>query len=711
MISKIGISQNSYDNHVIFDNSLTNQSYYYSQVNSILPSKIEQIDGRLPVEHTIYFNAPNALRLNWHSKFGGDWKAVIEVGKWRGRGYSFQGNTLSLWIYSPQRIEGEYLPKIYLRNRRGASTIKFYLHKIIDFIPAKKWIQLNIPLKEFSKLKPDFDFGTTRSVCFTQAIDDGQEHTLIIDEIKIYNENLRDKEAPASPTGLSAIGYEKHIDLKWDLSKETELQSYIVYRSSDGRTYQPVGIQKKGINRFSDYISSGNKKYYYKISAVDYNNNQSEFSAVVYAETKSMNDEDLLTMVQEACFRYYWEASHPNAGLALENLPGDENLVAVGASGFGIMSIIVGIERGFISREQGAKRFIKIVDFLKNADRFHGVWPHFLDGNSGQVIPLFGKYDNGGDIVETAFLIQGLLVARQYFNGSNQIERQIYSGITELWETVEWDWYRRTADSDFLFWHWSPDYEWHIDHPLVGWNETMIVYLLAIASSTHSIPASLYHTGWAGQSDRAKLYRQNWGKTTIGDSYINGNIFYDIKLDVGVGSGGPLFFTHYSFMGFDPRNKSDRYTNYFINNRNQALINQAYCIDNPGKYSGYSENCWGLTASDNPWGYKAHEPVLRRDNGTITPTGALASFPYTPNQSMKALKYFYYNLGAQLWGIYGFRDAINLTENWVANIYMGLNQAPVTVMIENYRTGLIWELFMSNPEIESMLKSIGFEDD
>ncbi len=711
MMSQIVLSQNGYDNHVIFDHSLTDESYYYSQVSFNSPSCVDSIDGKLPVEQKVYFNAPNALRLTWCSEFGGDWLAVIGVGKWRGRSSAFEGNTLSLWVYSPKKIIGNHLPKIFLRNRRGASTVQINLNQIVDSVPAKKWIQLNIPLKEFAKLRPDFDFQNTQSVCLTQNIDDGQEHALIIDEIKIYNENAQDKKAPVAPAGLSVKGYERHLDLKWNLSKEEDLQAYKIYRSSDSTNYQTIGIQKNGLNRFADYVGVNKKKYYYKISAIDFHNNESELSTAASAETKPMGDDELLTMVQEACFRYYWEAAHPNAGLALENLPGDENLVAVGASGFGIMSLIVGIERGFISRDEATQRFLKIIDFLKKADRFHGVWPHFLDGNSGKVIPLFGKYDNGGDLVETAFLMQGLLAARQYFKGESPIEQQIYSGITQLWEAIEWDWYRRTPDSEFLFWHWSPEYEWHIDHPLVGWNETMIVYLLAIASPTHAIPAKLYHTGWAGQSEKAKLYRQNWGKTTKGNRYTNGNIFYDIQLDVGVGRGGPLFFTHYSFMGFDPRHKKDCYTNYFKNNRKIALINQAYCIDNPRGYKGYGENCWGLTASDNPWGYKAHEPVQRNDNGTITPTGALASFPYTPVQSMKALKYFYYELGDRLWGIYGFRDAFNLSEGWVANIYMGLNQAPITVMIENHRTGLIWELFMSNPEIDLMLKSIGFAED
>jgi hypothetical protein len=236
----------------------------------------------------------------------------------------------------------------------------------------------------------------------------------------------------------------------------------------------------------------------------------------------------------------------------------------------------------------------------------------------------------------------------------------------------------------------------------------MIIYLLAIASPTHSVPASMFHSGFASQSDLAVRYRQGWGRTTQGDHYLNGNTYYGRKLDVGVGSGGELFFTHYSFLGFDPRGKHDRYTNYFKNNRNIALIAHSYAMENPRKFVGYGDDTWGRSAGVNADGGRSL-PV--DDNGTITCTAALASFPYTPEESMKALKHFYRDLGAQLWGIYGFRDGFNQTENWFEDVNMGLNQAPIVVMIENYRTGLIWKQFMSNPEIQPALEAIGFVRD
>jgi hypothetical protein len=334
-----------------------------------------------------------------------------------------------------------------------------------------------------------------------------------------------------------------------------------------------------------------------------------------------------------------------------------------------------------------------------------------MNGNTGATLPVFDAIDNGGDLVETAFLMEGLLAARQYYSGSSEAEKSLFRRISHLWETVEWDWYRQTPQSDALYWHWSPQWSWYINHRLTGYNEAMIVYVLAIASPTHGVPAGLYYSGWANQEDVGAKYREGWSNTHEGYNYVNGNTYYGTKLDVGVGSGGPLFFAHYSYMGFDARGIHDRFTDYFDNNREMAEINLAYCEQNPGHYKGYGSDFWGLTASDGAQGYLPHEPRRLEDDGTMTFTGALASFPYTPKASMEMFKHVYRDLGDRAWGVYGPRDAMNLSEDWVSPIFMGLNQAPITVMIENYRSGLIWKLFMSNPEIKPMLDRIGFKAD
>jgi hypothetical protein len=497
--------------------------------------------------------------------------------------------------------------------------------------------------------------------------------------------------------GVEAKGYERHIDIKWRGVENAALAQYVIYRSLGGAPFRPIGVQRPGVNRFSDYVGDPNVTATYRITARTSSLRESAPSSAVTASTHAMTDDELLTMVQEAGFRYYWEAAEPHSGMTRENTPGDDDIVAVGASGFGVMATVVAADRGFITHQQAIERLTRITSFLATADHYHGVWPHFLNGSTGHRLPVFDLYDNGADLVETSFMMEGLLAARQYFKQDGPAGQALYTQITKLWEGVDWNWFRATPQKDALYWHWSPEYSFHIANRLTGWNEVMITYLDAIASPTHGIPASDYYSGWVGEG--------------IGNVYANGKAYFGIKLDVGGGTGGPLFFTDYSFMGFDPRGMHDRFTDYFRNNRAQALINQQYCMANVHHWKGYGEDTWGLTAVDGPDGYVPYEPTPELDDGTIAPTGAISAFAYTPQASLTALKHFYRDLGAQVWSIYGFRDAFNLQQNWYSGITMGLNQAPMVVMIENYRSGLVWKNFMANPEIKPALARIGFLPD
>lgn len=706
-----------YYNHVVFDNSITPDYYYYSSGRAIFPSTVELLSGAMPVEKKNFFTAPNALRLQWRSVAGGSWETEVRVVSMRNRPTDFHGDTLYIWCYSPDVIPAADLPALQLEDESHDFTAPVKLESTAGDIPAKRWVQIRLPLSEFetASIHP-FQSRELHSLHFSQSATDDTPHILIIDEIKIDDNSvaspvaLEVRNIPRPPQNVQAKGYDRHIDISWDpvKDKNNDLQSYAIYRSVAKHKFQPIGIQSADINRYTDFIGRSGVTASYRVKAVDRSYRQSAFSAAANASTKELSDDELLTMLQEACFRYYWEGAHPVAGLTLENIPGDDRIVATGASGFGIMALIVGVDRGFVTREQGIERLTEILDFLEKVPRYHGAWSHFLNGDTAQSMLVFGMFDNGGDLVETSFLMEGLLAARQYFKGDSKAEQNIYQRITHLWETVEWDWYRRTPQNNALLWHWSPQWSWFLDHRLTGFNETMITYLLAIASPTHGVPANLYYTGWAGQSEAAIAYRSGWSGSSEGDRYRNGHTYYGIKLDVGAGTGGPLFFTQYSFMGFDPRGIRDRYTDYFENNRNLALIDQAYCESNPSHFQGYGADDWGLTASDDQLGYSVHAPNPASDNGTITPTGALASFPYTPEASMAALKFFYRGLGDRLWGVYGPHDAFNLSRNWFSPVYMGLDQAPIVVMVENYRTGLIWKLFMSNPEIKPMLDKVGF---
>ena len=705
-----------YYRHVIFDNSLTPDTYFYSRGQANGASFLEQQDGRLPVETKNFLTPPNAIRLQWQSAPEGGWAAEISLVDIRNRLPGLDGKNLFFWIFSPQAISSADLPKIVLSNAiEGLQVAEFPasftepldLGQYAGDVPAGRWVRVRIPLADcrtasIYPFKPEY----LRSITFHQGHADNARHTLIVDEVRVDDDAADAAPLPA-PAHLRATGYDRHVELEWDSTESSAVGRYIIYRSLDGVDYSPVGIQLPGVNRYEDFLGKAGIEAHYKIAASDSRYKQSKLSPVATAPTHELSDDELLTMLQKACFHYYWEGADPHSGMTRENIPGDDRIVATGASGLGIMTLLVGTDRGFISRQQGLERLTKIVGFLEHAQRYHGAWSHYMDGNTGHTMPVFGMYDNGGDLVETSLLMEGLLAARQYFRGPSAAEQTLYNRITGLWESVEWDWYRSTPTSDFLYWHWSPQWAWQIHHPLIGFNETMMTYLLAIASPSHSVPASMYYSGWSSQSPMALSYREGWSGSKDGNRYGNGNTYYGIKLDVGVGSGGPLFFTHYSFSGFDPRALHDRFTtSYFENNRNIALINHAYSTANPKHFLGYGPNAWGLTASDGPDGYVPHAPDQEYDRGTLTPTGALASFPYTPDESMAALKHYYRDLGGQVWDIYGPRDAFNPSANWISPIYMGLNQAPIVIMVENYRTGLVWKNFMANPEISIMLKKL-----
>ena len=403
-----------------------------------------------------------------------------------------------------------------------------------------------------------------------------------------------------------------------------------------------------------------------------------------------VSDDSLLTLVQKKAFGYFWDYGHPTSGLARERLWSDR-VITSGGSGFGMMAILTGIERNFITREEGFDRLNTMVNFLSRpeTDRFHGVFPHWFDGSTGKVIP-FSNNDNGGDLVETAFLIQGLLTVREYFKDGNVEEKMMCDSITKIWVGVDWNWYQREGQ-DKLYWHWSPDKGWIMNMDISGWNESLIVYVLAASSPSHPILQNVYTRGWA----RNGSYPM-----------VNKKTFYGVLLPLGPDLGGPLFFSHYSFLGLDPRNLTDQYASYWKQNVAHTKINHAYCVANPKGYAGYSDSSWGLSASDIQNGYTASSPT--NDHGVIAPTAALSSMPYTPQESMKAMKFFYYILGDKLWGQYGFYDSYNLTTGWFANSYIAIDQGPIVCMIENYRTGLLWDLFMSADEVKAGLDKLGF---
>lgn len=411
------------------------------------------------------------------------------------------------------------------------------------------------------------------------------------------------------------------------------------------------------------------------------------------------SDDQLLDTIQRQTINYFWDGAEPNSGLARERLHMDDqyptspkNTVTTGGSGFGLMAILVGIERGFITRQEALDRYLKIVGFLEKADRFHGAWPHWLDGETGKVYP-FSKKDNGGDLVETAFLVQGLITVAEYFKNGNEKEQELIAKIDKLWKDVEWDWYTKNGE-DVLYWHWSPEFAWEMNFPVGGYNECLIMYVLAASSPSHSIDKSVYVKGWARNGaivSKDSLY----GEALVLDYYEHDD-----------SAIGPLFWAHYSYLGLNPKGLSDQFADYWKLVQNQAKIHYKYAVENPKQYKGYGDSLWGLTSSYSMIGYAGHRPG--EDLGVISPTAALSSFPYTPKESMQMLKHLYTKQDSLI-GKYGPYDAFSLQDNWYLPRYLAIDQGPIPVMIENYRTGLLWNLFMKNEDVKNGLNKLGFK--
>lgn len=496
------------------------------------------------------------------------------------------------------------------------------------------------------------------------------------------------------PTEIQAQSYPGHTEITW---KNHQGFTYEIYRLAENEKY----FVKRGETSESYYFDfygnniAQNAQIRYRIIPKGmYVTSANAGKFEIKVNRKLYKDDDLLDMVQRYTTRYFFDFAEPFTGMARErsnDVNGD--IVTTGGTGFGLMALIAGMERSYFPREKGLEVIEKIINFLGSVERFHGAWAHWYDADTREAFN-FSKYDDGGDLVETALLMQGLLTTREYLKKGNAKETDIAKKISHLWETVEWDWYTQGTDS--LYWHWSKNYGWKMNHRIKGFDETLITYVLAASSPTHPIDA--------------KVYEACFKKSPY---YYNGKNYYGIKLDLGMEFGGPLFFSHFSFLGLNPMGLTDGYTNYFERNKAHTLIHRAYAIANPKKHVGYGPKLWGFTSSDDPLvGYSSHHPGTNDDNGTVPPTAALSSIVYTPKESLEVLKYLYFEKGKQVFGKYGFYDAYNpgLPEGQqVVKSYLAIDQGPIAVMIENYRSGLLWNLFMGNPEIQTGLKKLGFK--
>ena len=662
----------------------------YSYGSQSGTSTVELISGsKAPLEYTTKWRGTTAIRMNFKQQTGGDW--VLGVAN---SGFAAVDGTpldsLVLWAYSATAIASSSLPYAFIEDKNNARTPRYSMAAYnAAGLPAATWTRLVMPLAPFKSGPGSANITVINKMFFCQAPTGmiNVQRTIYLDEIRWLRADLT---PPLTPTGTQAQAYNRHVDMLWDLPTPVDVESYRVDRQTIGVwTAWKWGAAEAG--GVSLWTGAPAVACTLRVVTEDWSFRESAPTATFYATTRDLGDAEFMDMIQRATFRYFWQGAHPVSGLSRERSSSGD-VCTSGGSGFGLMTIPVGIERGYVTRAEGVARTLKVLNFLSaTAEKHWGAFPHWINGVTGQHVEFLGPGDDTVDIVETSFMAQGLLTVRRYFDGASVEEVQIRALATQMWEAIDWSMFVASGETR-LRWHRSATTGLSSVN-VQGWNECLITYLLAIASPTHPVPASFYTLGWARS-----------GAMALNQSY------YGYPLYVGYAYGGPMFFAHYSFLGFDPRFKKDAYANYYTHNRNQALVQVAYSNANPLSKVGYTATCWGLTASDEPNGYSAHEPYTN-DNGTLTPTAALASMPYAPQQSLAAARTFYGTYGATLWGFDGFKDAFNPGAGWTASDCLAIDQGPIVLMIENLRSGLLWKRFMANPEIAPALAAVGFVAD
>ncbi|MDZ7288532.1 MAG: T9SS type A sorting domain-containing protein [candidate division KSB1 bacterium] len=683
---------------VIFDDDdATGKDYYDASWGNATTSFLYLIGpgkDKMPINNAQKYQGLHSGIIRWQQKAGGEWRLFIAADNWAA--HNATGfDSLIFYLNGPQAVSGDVLPHLGLEDTDNqlSNTTPLSVHFPGLDADLTTWQRAHVPLTAFQPFG-NFDLDKLKTVRFSNGAAATDTLTLWVDEIRLIKK-ARDTQPPAAPQNLRATPYDRLVELDWDDNTEADLYDYQVYRATNatGPFTRLSSDAVRASYHFDTPVANGTV-YYYKVTAVDSSTNESGFSNTVAVTPMSGPATDLLELEQRAAFYFFWYGSNPNTGVSLDRMT-NPTLGATGSTGFALTTYPIAAERGWITRAQAAERTLKVLRFYRDrADRFHGFFPHFLHTETGRVIELFNR-DNGADVVESAYFFAGALTCRQYFTGTNAVETEIRQIATELYHAADWQFLRRNNNGDTLqtiSWHWSPNYG-SLGMRVNGFNEAMIVYLLALGSPTHAVPASTYHQGWAS------TYRRN-------------RFYFGMILPVESLSSS-LFTYQYTHCWVDFRNKRDAYADYFENSRIATLINRQYCISQAGTF-GYSDSLWGLTACDGPGfppfqGYAARGP-FQSDDGTIAPTAALASMPFTPQESLAALVYMYHHHRDGLWGPYGFKDAFNLKADpdWFDPDYIGIDQGPIVIMIENYRSQLIWNLFMSNPEIQEAMKKAGY---
>lgn len=698
---------------VLFDNSIMQGSYAHSYVNYQGTSWVENVQCNLPVSDTLFFTPGNALSLKYVSGQSGNWHADLSFPRRTG---SYEATTqealaLKLFVLTDD-TDASDLPSISLVLSDGGASTAVDVSRYIGSFSTNSWLSVRVPIGDFRTPLGDLSIEGIR---LAQRHGDGDTHHVLVDQVEFLPLDPPSERLFSSAVLASVKAYDRHVKLTWELPMTPSIRYIKVYRSDDNETFEPVGIKPVFVRNAIDVVPVSNKSYYYKIAWVDYDYAESPFSSVKAAETKPASDDELLDFIQETHVNYFLENAEVNSGMhALSRRMGDPR-VSVKHTGLGLLSQIVGVERGFVSRNLLANRTLRILRFLENAEQHHGVFPTTLNGRTGQGVHRSDML-HAVDVVATAYLIQGMLVAKQYFDGDTKEEVALRDNVDKLYKQVNWaEFVAMDGDDPFLLDSWSPVNGFTQAKPLGGFNEGFIGYILALASPTFPIPAESYAKGLgyvreAVDPDSTHFFElvnnAFFGSSLEDNSEEEGpvdeayflrtsistdTIIYGLPIAVGAIDDSPMKAV-LPFLAFDPREKLDTFANYFENNRN---LLQAYKRrDNEIQVDDFSLDIWGSV-------YRVD--TLGNQDVVINPAISLSTYPYQPHEALKSARAFYDRYGSHLFTGYGFRPWINPRNNMVSGRFDAISQAVVAVSIENGRSGLVWDLLAKDEYIAKVV--------
>jgi len=690
---------------VLFENSILDGNYAYSRIDYNAGSWVENVDGRLPVSDTVFFTPGNALSLKYKSATTGTWRVQINYPPGSRCYQSKTGHILTFKLFVASDTDVASLPRLMLVQNEQTST-GINLAEYVDDFQPNMWLNVQVPLGDIHGFNPKVAID---GIQFLQGNADNETHWLYIDQIEFLPARPP-RVKLSSPAVLStAVAYDRHVDLTWQLPLTPSIRYIKIYRSEDNEHFNPVAIRPIFVQKYTDFVPYSDRTYYYKVAWVDYGYLESPFSGVLEASPKTASDDAMLDFIQAAHLNYFIERTEINSGMHAIHFGVDDATVSVRETGLSVLAYMVGVERGLVSRTAAIGRFQRIVDFLSKVDRYHGMFPEKIDGRTGKGVFATDTVPEG-DVRSTAYLMQGLLVAQQYFQADSGKTGTLLEKIDSLWNTVEWDQFAIQGQENILLDRWSPTVGFRDASPMGGFGEDFICYVLALASPQHALPRDAYTLGLGFRralADSAHVMElaNNTSFTvkleTTDDSasptyveypYVNDTTLYSLPVTVG-SIDTSLLEAYKPFLAFDPRAKRDTFANYFTNTIN--LTGAYKRRDNEKGYGGFSRDIWGAE--------------LQLDSTdtlcTINPAIACASYAYLPQEAVRSMRAFYSRFGHALFTEYGFRSRIGIDSNAVADTYDAANQAAVVVMIENGRSGLIWELFSQHPGIQKVVEN------